>query len=120
MAPANSLPSYGVLSSKRATVAFVTGICWWLDAPRLSFTAWITGVRHLEKVFFRLSPRQRAFFACQFLPGERLMSPQPTTNFHARGEDEEALNRSDRQRASSTKHSWPSTGKVHAIAMEPR
>jgi uncharacterized protein (DUF1501 family) len=43
-----------------------------------------------------------------------------STSFLARREDEDALNRSDRQRASSTNPSWRSIGSDHAIGMEPR
>jgi hypothetical protein len=43
-----------------------------------------------------------------------------STNFHARREDEDALNRSDRQRESSTNPSRPSIGRVHVVGMKPR
>ena len=45
---------------------------------------------------------------------------QPTTNFPARREIEDVLNRSDRRWASPTKPRWRSIGSDHVIGMEPR
>ena len=41
-------------------------------------------------------------------------------NFLARREDEDALNRSDRQQANSANPWWPRQPEFHAIGMEPR
>jgi transposase len=53
-------------------------------------------------------------------PRERRESDLQPTFFPARRESEDELNRSDRQRASSTNSLWRSIGSDHEIGMEPR
>ena len=99
------------------------------ERPTLSSATASGGIRNTHRMKYSVrvglvvwSPIIAGFVSSGDCSVPYAISPQckATTSFLARREDEDALNTSDRQRASSTNPWWRSIGSDHAMGSEPR